>query len=249
MEKIEAEIEKNYKTPFLIKRKRPKKLKIFLIILFACVTFSILLSSVIRIFYILTKGQETFDYSCYAVMANSGQTKREDAMKQAQTFKTRGGAGVLFFDETFFIVLSCYEKKTDAEKIKDELKTEEREIVVKKFLVKIPKMAKENKKYIDFELKILKTLYNLSNALDKSEISDIKANQELRNILSETNALFLEVFQRGEDFFVSKNWMLNTKSILEYATSINVMQTSLLPYSSTIRQAQIQILFVLCGIS
>ena len=102
--------------------------------------------------------------------------------------------------------------------------------------------AETSNQYKTFLQNLLDELYLISVKLDENVLTPVLANQNLRNLLTKTNLMFENTLKSENSFF--ENIFLNAKSILEYATSIDVMSTTLLPYSSVVRQTQIQILIL-----
>lgn len=226
---------KNYQVPFLIKRKKSKVfLGVFLICFFSLFACSVFVS-VLKIFG--AGKNQTTDF--FVVMLNSNLSSKLEASEQAQTFKTRGGAGVLFFDKTFFVAISVYQNKADASKIAQNLTTETQQFVVEKFEQKFSE-SKQNSEFAKFLNSLLMSFYDISVELEKGTKTPVLANLALRNLLTQTTLKHEQAMQVGEEFF--SNIFLNAKSVLEYATSIDVLNTSLLPYVSVVRAGEIQIL-------
>lgn len=174
-------------------------------------------------------------------MLDSKQESKTKASEQAQSFKARGGAGVLFFDKTFFLIMSAYKNENDAKTVAKSLSSENQSFVVKKFELNFNQESENQKVYQNFVQNLIENLYDLSVWLDDGTLTPVLANQKLRNYLTKTTLMYEDALKNAEfDFFAEL--LLNAKSILEYATSTEILNTSLLPFSSVVRQTQVQIL-------
>lgn len=185
------------------------------------------------------KNQNTLQANFFVVLKQTGQTQKSEAEQEAQSLKTRGGAGVLFFKNTFFVAISVYENEKDAISVVNKLKSEGQEFVVKKFVFKA---NIDDQNFFNFLTSVLKNLYELSILLESGQISPVAANLKLRNLLTQTTLTYEKANNCDNKIFAEI--FLNTKSILEYATSFQLLDTSLLPYASVVRAAEIEILSV-----
>ncbi len=174
-------------------------------------------------------------------MLNTQTSNKQEASKEAQNIKARGGAGVLVFNEEYFLVVSCYDDETKAKKVCSSLALDENHYVVEKktIVLNTKNMPEENKtqsmKTLNFFAQKIEEIYTISNNLDSNQTSLISANLKIRSIKSETN-LFCDENAKSESQNCFKNPLLNFFSALEYASDNSHLNSAIIPYSSILRE-------------
>ncbi len=217
---------------------------IFCILVLAITSFvSFLLSPILNLSYVISKNSNSFQKSYYFVCLNTQTKNKDDATKEAQNLKSRGGAGVLILKENYFVVASCYENEEEAKNIAKNLTTEGKIFCVNKesFSFNTKKLNNDEKKqflkYFSFLTTKLFEIYLLANNLDKKEETNVSVNLKLKSIKNEGAALFqnLQTFD-DEKFSQLKKAYLNFLSAVEYACSEKHTDSAIIPYSSILRE-------------
>ena len=241
-----------------IRKKGSKKAVLWGFVCFSIFSFvlflSFFVSPLLNIAKIATTNTHLYEKSYYFVLLNTQITSKSDAQKEAQNIKARGGAGVLIFQNFYMILVSCYQNKSDAEKICASLKTEE-----KSFLVQEHKICASTKNFGEdeqtkflnylnyFETKI-QDIYNITNSLEKDETSQISANLKIKNIKFETQFVCQNLLKENNKFEKLKNAFLSFESALEYASGSQNLDAGIVPYSSVLREMMCHSILSFCEI-
>lgn len=251
---------KNYNEVCVLKAtKKHAWLGISFFVCFLVLTFlfSMLLSPLLGLNYlgVFSQNNSVYSLSFYAVIINTNSTDSDYATEQAQTYRVRGGAGVLWEndDETYCIVLSAYLTKSDAQTVCEQITTqslapEVMEIAVQKENTGNFSLAEQDlyDKSFDFLVATLNSLYEISYKIDTGTLSEINANLQIKNLLLDTNYYYQQLLENGSDNLDNmKTFMASTNSLLEYVADEEVLTSTALPYSGDIRRVLVRILFVI----
>lgn len=250
-------LQKYFETKTLKKPKRKAFWIIFcfVLIFFLVLIFSIIFSPMLKIVNLSSKNVYALEANYYFVCLNTGILSREDAQKEAQNIKSRGGAGIVFFDEVYFVFVSCYENEDEAKKIKESLENEEQKFEVKKksFSFNIKNIEKTEREefcdYYNFLVDVLKSLYNLSNSLDKNETTKIGVNLKIKSLKTQTN-LKLQHINSSLSLEHSKmqKAFITLLSCLEYCGNEDLLESAVLPYSSVLREMRASMILSLSNL-
>ena len=221
----------------------------FVLIFLVVLIFSVLFSPMLKIISFSSKNVYALEKGYYFVCLNTGVLSREDAQKEAQNIKSRGGAGIVFFDEVYFVFVSCYENEDEAKKIKESLESEEQKFEVKKksFSFNIKNIEKSEKEefceYYNFLIDVLNNLYSLSNLLDKNETTKISVNLKIKSLKTQTN-LKLQKINNTLNLEQSKmqKAFITLLACLEYCENQDFLESAVLPYSSVLREMHANII-------
>lgn len=220
------------------------------------IIFSIVLSPLLGLNYLgglfSKNANGTVCANYYAVVIDSKTDNESTATEMAQKIRIRGGAGVLIQQKTYLIAVSAYQSKTDAEKVANQIATDEMspellKIEIKSKTSKLSESEKEEyNRCFDFILLVIDSLYELSSKLDKGEITEINANLQIKNLLLDASYLNQELFSKRNNHFKNlKTIVSSTTNLLEYIANEDVLASTLLPYSSDIRRTYMRILFLI----
>ena len=246
---------KNYKEVSVIKKEHKKiilLLTTFSFVFLGLTLLTFLIAPALKIAQ--TASSPSFDVikKYYVVCVDTKLTSQQDALNEAQSYKAKGGAGVLFFDSTYFITISSYHKKSDAQNIAKNLTTEQQTFCVLDFNVclNLKDLEKEEKQeflnYFNFCLNVVDELKSLAENLDQNSISKINANLQIKNMLLKSqNYSHTLLNSKNKSMQKLSNTIINFSSILDYVSDEDLLELAVLPYSSSIRQAHIQCLFKL----
>ncbi|MBR1925702.1 MAG: hypothetical protein IJ837_02480 [Clostridia bacterium] len=246
---------KNYKEVSIIKTDRKKFILLISALFSVFLGFSLLaflIAPALKITQIANS--KVFDVSknYYVVCVDTKLTSQKDALNEAQSFKAKGGAGVLFFDSTYFITISSYFKKSDAQKVAENLTTEELPFCVLDFNIQLnlKDFEKDEKQefltYFNFCLNLIDEQKALAEDLDTNSISKINANLKVKNMLLKAQNYSHNLLNsNNKNLQKLSSTMITFSSILDYASDEDLLDLAVLPYSSSIRQAEMQCLLTL----
>ena len=249
---------KNYNEVCVLKPVKSRAwLGISFVICFLVFTFlfSLILSPLLGLNYlgVLSNGTETYATSFYAVVINTNSTDSDYATEQAQAYRVRGGAGVLWENETYYVILSAYPSEDDAETVKEQITTtsltpEIMEISINK--TDTASFTTEEKelynKSFEFLLSTLNSLYDISYKIDTGLMTELNANLQIKNLLLDTSYYYQQILANESDNLEDiKTILASTNSLLEYVADEEVLTSTALPYSGDIRRVLVRLLFVI----
>lgn len=186
-------------------------------------------------------------------MLNTQISNKNEAEQEAQNLKSRGGAGVLLFENNYFVVVSCYKTEEDAKQVASSLSTEENTFAVKeqKISINIKHLEKEKQtillKNLNFFTDKITEIYETANSLDSGSTSKISANLKIKSIKAETQATCDEMLKTDNQKSV-KQAFLSFLSALEYASEQSHLSSTIVPYSSVLREMMIHSILSFCNI-
>lgn len=238
--------------------KKIKILSIFFMIISFCLCISLagLFSSLIAVggFSNITSGDaKSSSFTVYAISLYKTQTKAQ-AREMGEVTMRKNGAGYVFQDdEAFYVFASCYENKSDAEKVLQNLKEKEitstiKELHFDEILLK-SKMTDQEKtvliKALSSYKNLYKKLYDLSVSIDTNLLSEIQAKVLLNDIISEQS----KVQTNFETLFNSKltstllEVKLSLSNISNILTNLADFSSLEIPYTSQVKNTYFQVLF------
>ncbi len=214
---------------------------VFILILTSFLSF--LISPILNLNFLIATNKNVFEKTYYFVCLNTQTNSKDDAIEKAQNIKSRGGAGVLIFDEQYFVIASCYEEKEKATNIAKNLTTEENLFSVKEesFFFSIKNFTESEKQetsqYVSFLTEKLHEIYALANKLDQKEETNVSVNLKLKTIKNETNVYCQKLLNdKNEKFSLLQSYYLKFLSAIEYASSEKHLDNAIIPYSSILRE-------------
>ena len=238
-------------------KKTSKFLTLFITILCfgLCFSFAELFSSLITVggFNVIKNNAVTqTQFSLYAISLYSCDTKVQ-AKEMSEVTKRKGGAGYIWqTTQKYYILASCYENKTDAEKVCENLKSNSVscEMITMEFdsMVISCTVVDQEKNALEASVlsykNLFKKLYDLSVSIDTNLYTEIQAKMYLSDIVSE----FTKTKSNFETLFNSKL----TSELLELKLSLanlnNILQSlaefssSEVPYTSQVKNTYFQVL-------
>lgn len=240
-------------------KKGSKKAFLWTFVCFFCFAFvlflSFFVSPILNIAKIATTNTHLYEKSYYFVILDTQTTNKSDAKKEAQNIKARGGAGVLMFDKSYKIFVSCYQNKNDAEKICASLKTEEHFYFVQehKICVNTKNFGDDEQSrflnYLNYFESKIQDIYNIANNLEKDETSQISVNLKIKNIKFETQSVCQNLLnENNKQFETLKNAFLSFESSLEYASDSQNLEAGIVPYFSVLREMMCHSILAFCEI-
>jgi len=249
---------KNYNEVTTLKKTKTRALfgiSLTLCFLIFTFLFSLILTPLLGLNYlnaIFSQGSTTSS-TFYAVMINTDSTDSDYATEQAQNYRVRGGAGVLLEKETYFIVLSAYPNKSDAESVSEQITTENiiPEIMEITFQSTNTSSfsAEEKELYnncFNFAIDTLNSLYDISYKLDTGTITELTANLNIKNLLLDTTSYNQQLFANQTDNLKKIRTIISSvSSLLEYVADEEVLTSTTLPYAGDIRRVLVRILLVI----
>ncbi len=229
----------------------------FMLISFAlCVSLAGVFSSLITVggFSNITSGDaKSSAFVVYAVSLYKTQTKAQ-AREMSEVAMHKNGAGYIFQDdEAFYVLASCYENKSDAEKVVANLKengvaSSIKDLNFDEILVK-SKMTEQEKTVLIKALSsfkaLYKKLYDLSVSIDTKLLTEIQSKVLLNDIISEQNRIqtnFETIFNSKltSTLLEIKLSLSNTKNILNNLADFSSID---IPYTSQVKNTYFQVLF------
>lgn len=245
-----------YQEVSVIKRKTFFGIGAILSVLGLTLLFSLLLSPLFGLNYInfiFGKGEGTQTSTFYAIMVDTNSTDSEYATEQAQKYRVRGGAGVIFKKDTYHIILSAYPNQKDAEKVSDQLTTDSLKPEIMKIEVKSENLSsfldadrELYQKCFNFTLSTLNSLYDITYNLDTNEVTEINANLQIKNIQLEASYYNQQLFDNQkkqlEDILMIVS---SANSLLQYVSNEEELTSTVLPYASDVRRVFVRLLLLI----
>ncbi len=237
--------------------KKSKFLTLFITVLCIaiCLSCAELFSSLITVgAFSYSKNNEAKQqaFSLYSIYIYTAQTKSQ-ADEMSSITRKKNGAGYIYQSDTGYLILtSCYENQNDAQKVIANLAEngiEGKLLEIKydeiKFTAKLNETEKNTlTQSVQIYKNLYKKLYDLSVSVDTNLLTEIKAKNNLNDIIKD----FLSKKQDFESIF---NQRL-TSAILKLKISLGNLSTILdnlyeyssieFPYSSQIKNSYFQIL-------
>ena len=249
---------KNYNEVTILKKTKTRAwfgISLTLCFLIFTFLFSLILSPILGLNYlnaIFSQGSTTSS-TFYAVIINTNSIDADYATEQAQNYRVRGGAGVLFEKETYYIVLSAYPNKSDAESVSEQITTESiiPEIMEITFQsANISSFSADEKMLynnsFNFVLDTLNSLYDISYKLDTGAITELTANLDIKNLLLDATSYNQQLFENQTDNLKEIRTIISSlSSLLEYVADEEVLTSTTLPYAGDIRRVLVRILLVI----
>lgn len=248
---------KNKYREVIVRKKRINKgvlATLVIIFVFAFVfILSFFLSPIIKIANVSSSNQYLYEKEYYFVMLKLDTSNKQEAQKEAQNLKSRGGAGVLLFENNYFVIVSFYETKEDAKSVSEKLSNEEQTFVLKEQKISTnTKNLSQNEteivlKYYNYFIDKINEIQKLSNSLDSKTLSSISANLKLKSIKTES-CLMLDflINENNPHFEQIKNSFLSFASALEYSSEQSHLNSAIIPYSSVLREMMILSILNFC---
>ncbi len=174
---------------------------------------------------------KTSDYEFYFVKVNSFSTYTQ-ANSLATEIQNSGGAGYVYLDKKYHVLVNFYQNQKDAENVAENLKDDYPNVEVftisAKKIKNLPKISKNQSKSIEnlsnFTINSIKSLSDLSVKFDKKELNFSQLTTKFTSIYddySNLNNEFLNQFKTDSKFNVSREYACNIKSNLKEMSSLN----------------------------